>query len=54
LSIARAADAVAVLHGQALGGEAGDDAAGDQLIVFANQNVHGNSTSKKASQTVED
>ena len=33
-----------VLHGQALGGEAGDDAAGDQLIVFANQYVHGSST----------
>jgi hypothetical protein len=29
-----------VLHGQALGGEAGDYAAGDQLIVFANQYVH--------------
>jgi hypothetical protein len=30
-----------VLHGQALGGQAGDDATGDQFIVFANQYVHG-------------
>ncbi|MNL04755.1 hypothetical protein D3C87_1253320 [compost metagenome] len=30
-----------VLHGQPLSGQAGDDAAGDQLIVFTNQYVHG-------------
>jgi hypothetical protein len=28
-----------VLNGQALGGQPGDDAAGNQLIVFANQYV---------------
>ncbi|MOA62380.1 hypothetical protein D3C78_1877830 [compost metagenome] len=39
-----------VLHRQALCGEAGDNAAGDQLIVFANQYVHGRSMSKNASQ----
>ncbi|MNE76596.1 hypothetical protein D3C80_1728400 [compost metagenome] len=30
-----------MFHGQALGRQAGDDAAGNQLIVFANQYVHG-------------
>jgi D-alanyl-D-alanine carboxypeptidase/D-alanyl-D-alanine-endopeptidase (penicillin-binding protein 4) len=43
LSIARAAERCHVLDGQALGGQAGDDAAGDQLVVFANQYVHGGS-----------
>jgi hypothetical protein len=43
-----------MLHGQALCGEAGNDTAGNQLIVFANQYVHGNSMSKDPSQTGED
>jgi hypothetical protein len=43
-----------VLHGQALGGQAGDDAAGDQLIVFANQYVHDSSMVKNMSQTAVD
>jgi hypothetical protein len=30
-----------MLYRQALSGEAGDNAAGDQLVVFANQYVHG-------------
>ncbi|MOA05933.1 hypothetical protein D3C78_1255460 [compost metagenome] len=37
-----------VLHGQALGGQAGNDAAGDQLIVFAYQYVHGEPRRNKA------
>ncbi|MNF82204.1 hypothetical protein D3C84_645040 [compost metagenome] len=37
-----------VFHGQALGGQAGNDAAGDQLIVFANQYVHGEPLVNKA------
>ena len=37
-----------VLHGQTLGGQAGDNAAGNQLIVFANQYVHGEPRRNKA------
>jgi hypothetical protein len=36
-----------VLDGQTLSRETGNDAAGDQLIVFANQYVHGESRRKK-------
>jgi len=43
-----------VLHGQPLGGETGNDAAGDQLIVFANQYVHGRSRNKNLSETAQD
>jgi hypothetical protein len=43
-----------VLDGQALSREPGNDAAGDQLIVFANQYVHGRSMDKNASETGED
>jgi hypothetical protein len=43
-----------VFNGQALSGEASDDATGDQLIVFANQYVHVSSMSKNAIQATED
>ena len=45
---------VDVLDRQALGSETGNDTAGDQFIVFANQYVHGGSLRKKVSQTEQD
>jgi hypothetical protein len=51
LSIARAAEAWPRARRSSPGRQAGDDAAGDQLVVFANQYVHGGSLKEKASRT---